>query len=321
MDRELISVIIPIYKVEDLLERCVNSVINQTYDNLQIILVDDGSPDNCPKLCDDFAKKDSRIFVIHKENGGLSDARNYGIEKAKGKYITFIDSDDYIDDRMIEILYSNLIEKNADISICKFEKVYNDSKIVKSKLNNVEVMTREETIYNLIIDKKFNNYAWNKLYKTEFFKNIKYPVGKKMEDIGTTYKILELVNSVVYTDYVGYYYYQRESSILGNLKEDLIYDYIDMMDEWTNHLYSNYNHLKFEIDKMYFSTIIHFHILCIKNNNKELYDNLKMKKQYLLLKKIVKENNILKLIKGLTVKRKIMVLFLLINRNLAFKIL
>ena len=107
MDRELISVIIPIYKVEDLLERCVNSVINQTYNNLQIILVDDGSPDNCPKLCDDFAKKDNRILVIHKENGGLSDARNYGIEKAKGKYITFIDSDDYIDDRMIEILYSN----------------------------------------------------------------------------------------------------------------------------------------------------------------------------------------------------------------------
>ena len=115
---ELISIIIPIYKVEEYLDECISSVINQTYTKLEIILVDDGSPDSCPKMCDDWAKKDSRIRVIHKTNGGLSDARNAGIEVATGEYIAFVDSDDYIKPDMIAKLYAALCKEEADISAC-----------------------------------------------------------------------------------------------------------------------------------------------------------------------------------------------------------
>ena len=117
--KPLITIIIPVYKVEDYLDKCVESVVNQTYKNLEIILVDDGSPDNCPKMCDDWAKKDKRIKVIHKENGGLSDARNKGIDIAKGEFITFIDSDDYVENNYVEFLYNLVRENHAEISMGK----------------------------------------------------------------------------------------------------------------------------------------------------------------------------------------------------------
>ncbi|MBR1540013.1 MAG: glycosyltransferase [Clostridia bacterium] len=118
MEEELISIIVPVYKVEKYLDKCINSIVSQTYKNLEVILVDDGSPDSCGKMCDEWTQKDTRIKVIHKENGGLSDARNFGLDCAKGKYIQFVDSDDYIEKDMIEFLYKNLKENNADISIC-----------------------------------------------------------------------------------------------------------------------------------------------------------------------------------------------------------
>ena len=119
-EKALISIIIPVYKVEKYLEKCIQSVINQTYENLQIILVDDGSPDNCGKICVEYAKKDHRIEVIHKSNGGLSDARNKGLEIAKGEYIGFVDSDDYIESDMYEVLYNLLKQYNAYVKICNF---------------------------------------------------------------------------------------------------------------------------------------------------------------------------------------------------------
>ena len=126
---ELISVVVPVYNVEKYIDKCINSIINQTYKNLEIILVDDGSPDNCGNICDEYAKKDNRIIVIHKENGGLSDARNTGIEVSKGKYITFIDSDDYISDNYVSFLYNLIIEYKADISIGKHYVLYENGEI------------------------------------------------------------------------------------------------------------------------------------------------------------------------------------------------
>lgn len=120
---ELISVIVPVYNVEKYSERCIESIINQTYKNLEIILVDDGSPDTCPMICDEYAKKDDRIVVIHKENGGLSDARNAGIEIAKGEYFAFIDSDDYISEEFLSKLYMSLKSNSAFMSICNFDYV------------------------------------------------------------------------------------------------------------------------------------------------------------------------------------------------------
>ena len=120
----LISIIVPVYNVEEYLDKCVESIVNQTYKNIEVILVDDGSPDNCPKMCDDWAKKDKRIKVIHKKNGGLSDARNKGIDESKGEYLSFVDSDDYITDNYVELLYNIISKEHADISMAKQYVVY-----------------------------------------------------------------------------------------------------------------------------------------------------------------------------------------------------
>ena len=213
--KNLISIIVPIYNVEKLLPRCIDSIINQTYKNIEIILVDDGSPDNCGKICDEYASKDSRIKILHKENGGLSDARNKGLDIALGDYIMFIDSDDYINPLMVEILYENLINNNADLSICKYMKVNN------SDIYNVDKNNQTINVYNKI--ECFNNLynelyvtteiAWNKLYKKNLWNQIRYPIKKLHEDEFVIHHLIEKCNKIVYTNLELYYYYDREDSI------------------------------------------------------------------------------------------------------------
>ena len=214
---ELITVVVPIYKVEKYLRRCVDSILLQTYKNLEIILVDDGSPDSCPVICDEYADMDKRVSVIHKSNGGLSDARNAGIELAHGKYIAFVDSDDYIDERMYEILYKNLTDNNADISVCEFIKTYDEAKIDDSIIKeSVEVFNKLQVMDNLYDDLYLQTVvAWNKLYKKDIFKSIRYPFGKINEDEYVIHQILNSANNVVYTNLPLYYYVQRTDSIMG----------------------------------------------------------------------------------------------------------
>lgn len=237
---DLISVIIPIYKVEKYLKKCINSVLNQTYSNLEIILVDDGSPDNCRKICDNYKKKDKRIKVIHKKNGGLSDARNKGIAIAQGKYISFIDSDDYIEKNMIELLYNNLKKENADISICNYytfneeqEKLEKESPDTAKQ--EIEIFNSQSALKKLMSKNSFGDYAWNKLYSAKLFSKVKYPVGKKMEDLGTTYKLFLLSNKIVYTNKKLYNYLQRNGSIANSKTESLMKDRMDLaIDRYNN---------------------------------------------------------------------------------------
>ena len=165
MEKPLISIIIPVYKVEKYLEKCIKSVLDQTYKNLQIILVDDGSPDNCGNICDDYARVDNRIEVIHKANGGLSDARNVGLKAARGEYIGFVDSDDYVSNEMFENLYNTLISNDVDVAICNFYIVIDDKNIIKNADNGVEIYNKLEILKEILLDKKIQSYAWNKLYK------------------------------------------------------------------------------------------------------------------------------------------------------------
>lgn len=214
-----VSVIIPVYKTEQYLSRCVESVIKQTYANLEIILVDDGSPDRCPEICDSFAEQDHRIKVIHKSNGGLSDARNAGIEAASGDYIAFVDSDDYIDSKMIEILLQCAIDMGADISVCNYYRVQEDGRttyhkkaVIEKEMTNLEAMEDIFTESNLC-----EVITWNKLYASSLFKDtgIRFPVGKIHEDNFTTYKLFYEAHKVVYIDFPLYYYLQRGDSIMG----------------------------------------------------------------------------------------------------------
>ena len=229
MEKDLISIIIPVYKVEKYLEKCIESVLKQTYTNLQVILVDDGSPDNCGKICDEYAKKDSRIEVIHKVNGGLSDARNVGIAKAKGKYIGFVDSDYYIKEDMYEILINLIKEYDADVSICNLYDVIEGKEYIRNKENGIKEYNRIDILKEVLLDKNIQSYAWNKLYKKELFNEIKYPIGKKYEDIGTTFYIFEKCNKVVVTSEPEYYYLKRADSLVNNVTESTVLDYTEII--------------------------------------------------------------------------------------------
>ncbi len=215
MKEELITIIVPVYKVEDYLERCIESIINQTYNNLEIILVDDGSPDNCGKICDEYQIRDKRIKVIHKQNGGLSDARNVAIDNAKGELITFIDSDDYVEKDYIELLYKNLQDNNCDISTCSYQCFYDKVEIGKEN-EQIIVMNNEEALENMFYQKNTTTSAWGKLYKTKLFKNIRYPKGKICEDLDTTYKLFAKSKKIVMSACKKYYYLQRTNSIINS---------------------------------------------------------------------------------------------------------
>ena len=187
-----ISVIIPVYKVEEYLKRCVDSVIGQTLRDIEIILVDDGSPDNCPAICDEYAKKDDRVRVIHKKNGGLSDARNAGIDIAKGEFLGFVDSDDYIEADMYEYLYDLVKKENAEISMCEFFHCYQGKEPEKNEKISVETVDSETAIYYVLESKKASLTVANKIYKREIFgSDLRFPVGKIQEDAFVIVDVLD----------------------------------------------------------------------------------------------------------------------------------
>lgn len=227
-----ISIIVPVYKVEEYLDRCIKSIINQTYNNLEIILVNDGSPDNCGNICANYALEDSRIKVIHKENGGLSDARNAGIEAATGDYLGFVDSDDYIHPQMYEILYNKLIVSEADISICKYIATTKQDIDTAIPENHIQSYTNREALNELFTFKGPDFViAWNKLYRKDLFSQIRYPKGKIREDEFTTYKLLYLAKKIVYSDATLYYYFQSPNSIMRKKSFKKESDYAEAMEE------------------------------------------------------------------------------------------
>lgn len=211
----VISIVVPVYKVEVYLEKCVNSILNQTFTDFELILVDDGSPDNCPAMCDEYAKKDARIKVIHKANGGLSDARNAGIDIAKGTYIGFVDSDDYVAPDMYERLFNLIDENKCDISICQAVIVGEGEEAVYENSDKVYVLDKDQAIYQMICNRLFSVNAWNKLYKKELFENIRYPKGLLYEDLATTYKLISICDNIVYSPMKKYAYLQRNGSIMN----------------------------------------------------------------------------------------------------------
>lgn len=212
---ELISVIVPIYKVEDYLDRCIKSIVEQTYSNLEIILVDDGSPDQCPKLCDEWATKDQRIKVIHKKNGGLSDARNAGMKVMTGDYISYIDSDDWIAKDMYERMLEYIKKEQADICECDFVRTSRKVKNTSKKQDEQIISLDKEKALQAVVEEKIQPVVWNKLYRKEIVNTLCFEVGKYNEDEFFTYKAIEKADKIVKISYVGYYYFFREDSIIN----------------------------------------------------------------------------------------------------------
>lgn len=236
----LISVIMPIYNVQKYIDRAIVSVQQQTYQNLEIILVDDGSPDLCGEICDAYAKKDSRIKVIHKENGGLSDARNAGLDIMQGQYVAFVDSDDYIAPFFIQALYDALMATQSDVSLCKYAVVTADdmsecdAKLADANSDDYIVYDKRESLFNLYDnhheDATYFIVAWNKLYKAELWRKVRYPKGKVHEDEGCTYLILDQIAKSVYIKKPMYAYYSAPDSITRATFNMKRLDWMDALD-------------------------------------------------------------------------------------------
>ena len=214
----MISIIVPVYKVEEYLNRCIQSILNQTYKKFELILVDDGSPDHCPELCDEWAKRDKRIKVIHKENGGLSDARNAGIEIAVGEFVAFVDSDDWISVSYLELLMRAMQENDCEIVECETVRTTGKNTmtdIVVTDIGKAVVFQPEEALELLIQDDCFHQYVWNKLYKRSVIQDILFEKGKTNEDEFWTYQIFGNAKRICKIDVPLYFYFQRSTSIMG----------------------------------------------------------------------------------------------------------
>ena len=231
-EKLLVSIIIPVYNVEKYLLACVNSVINQTYKCLEIILVDDGSTDSSGRICDECAKLDSRIKVIHKTNGGLSDARNAGIDAATGDYLAFVDSDDIIHTRFVEMLYALANYLNADVSSVEFKNFYDEETLDLEEIlvGKTMILQSEEAIDKILYQNILDNSACNKLYDRRLFDGLRFPIGKLYEDLAIFYKVYERAKKVVHRREAYYFYRLRRDSITGNFSLRRT-DVLDITDE------------------------------------------------------------------------------------------
>ncbi len=272
----LVSVIIPVYKVEKYLNRCIDSVINQTYKNIEIILVDDGSPDNCGKICDEYAKKDDRIVVIHKENGGVSQARNVGVEACHGEYVSFVDSDDYVASDYIEYLHKLISESGAEVVIGSFRKTAGE-KLSSDDEARIEVKTAtgKEACEIMLDTAHFMQFVTPcaKIYKKELLLNTPFPEGIRHEDEAILYKIYYGLEKVVYSNKVIYGYYSNPNGYLNTSGKVFKSDLFLVMNERIE-FFKERNELK--LARISYKRLIRYlindSIRCKRRSDEKLFD-------------------------------------------------
>lgn len=268
-----VSIIVPIYNVEKYLAECIESLIKQTYSNIEILLVNDGSPDQSYKIMEQYAKRDCRIHCLYKENGGLSDARNYGLEHATGDYCLFVDSDDTIDWHTVELCVKNVEKYHSDIVVFDMKYIYPNHEETASG-GNFECTSFSQN-RNLVF---INNSACNKLFKVSLFNDIKFPMGMWYEDLATVPILLSKANCVSKVDAPLYFYLQRTGSIAHTVNEKIfdIYNAIQKIEDY----YKNHE-LENEIKKLYIHHGLYLTTLRIKDSSNEIEKYLKMNNQYL----------------------------------------
>lgn len=254
---DLISVIIPIYNVEQYLNQCLQSICMQSYKNLEIILVDDGSSDHCPEMCDEWAEKDSRIHVIHKKNGGLSEARNVGISCAKGEYIAFVDSDDWVEKDLYQKLWNELHKNNAQIAACRIVKVFEATSEEQKIYSEQKIFTSKEALQTLLKGQDFCAVAWNKLYRRDIIGNIRFPVGRLHEDEFFTYRVIANASRLVLVPEAQYYYRQRAGSIM----DKWTIKHLDALDAFNERIHF----LQVHYPDLYVMDKFNFYLACVYN--------------------------------------------------------
>ena len=289
-----ISVIIPVYNVEKYLSACMESIINQTYKNLEIILVNDGSTDSCPQICEEYAAKDNRIKVIHKKNGGLSDARNIGLKQATGDLISFVDSDDVVSLGFYQKLLNAFIENNADIAECAFLKFEKENAMNEAKEDscpNAEIFETEKALGQLL-EGPLSICVWNKIYKKEVIEDIDFPVNKINEDEYWTYKVFAKAKKIVKIYNELYFYRQQATSIMGSGYSLKRLDGLQAHEERLAYLKENYPELEQSAIRTYcMVAMYHYHQLSKHNDidpertyRDSIYDKVKNYYKWAVLK-------------------------------------
>lgn len=316
---EKISIIIPIYNTGKYLKRCVDSVLAQTYQNIEVILVNDGSTDESSNICEWYKKQDKRVKVIHKKNGGVSSARNAGLENATGDYIGFVDSDDWVNKEMYEILLKAIKDTNSDVATLDYILVNNQkgyinrvSKNIKYKLYKDKEILKE---YLLEGTKSGSYSCWRKLYKRRLFENIRFPEGKINEDIITNYKVLKNAKQHVKINYVGYYYWQDNESITrGGLKQrdfDLLYVSRELVDLSKNEEDKDIRYLaEVKLARSYFSLLARIAFYGIEDKEIDCQKTIKG------LTRKLRQNIFLLMGSPIPLNRKLMILAVSINIKL-----
>ena len=290
-----ISVIVPVYNTEKYMEKCLDSIINQSYDNLEIIIINDGSTDNSGMICDKYKSRDDRIIVIHQENQGLSIARNNGLDIATGDYIGFVDSDDWIESDMFSTLYTGIVKNDAEIAVCNFYYIKQDGRTVIENGGDI-IFNENNSITETILenDDKLTHYftyttydtvAWNKLYKKELFDGIRYPPNKVFEDLFTTHKLIGKANRVVILPDYKYYYLYRDDSITKKRFDINQFDRVEACIDRYNYISYNYKHFEMVSRRFIFYGLLFCINIAIKDNviskyKKEIDDVIKKVSSY-----------------------------------------
>lgn len=271
MNEPLISVIVPVYNVEHYIKRCVDSILVQTYTNLEIILVDDGSTDRSGRICDEYAEIDLRVKVIHVNNSGQAEARNLGMDKAKGDYYAFVDSDDYIMTDYISYLYEIMQTKEVQISICGYQKITeqieNKKKIDNSLNKEIKVYDSKEGIFQLLYQKGIVTVVWGRLFKSKLFCNIRFPKGKLHEDVAILYKLFDAADKIACGAEEKYYYFQRYGSTMNKKFYRQRMDYLQFTDECIQYMEQNHPALTKAAISRHFSACFDL-LSCIGNDKK-----------------------------------------------------
>ena len=250
-----ISIIVPVYNVEKYLERCIDSILNQTFKDIEIILIDDGSTDKSGLICDMYAKKDERIIVIHKVNGGQSEARNLGIEMAKGEFIGFVDGDDEIESDMYDVLYNIVIENNADISTGRTLLIKDGNELKQELTNKIRIYSNKEAI-EVTYNGGLSGYSpCNKLYKHSLFEKNKFPKGRIYEDASVLYKLYMNSKKIVFIDKYIYTYIRREGSTTNSPFSEKRFDIVDMFNEKYEYMEIHYPEMCKKIKSLYYISL------------------------------------------------------------------
>lgn len=276
MQHPEISIIVPVYNSSQYLEKCIESILNQTFKNFELILVNDGSTDHSGKICDAYATQDHRVRIIHKQNGGVSSARNAGLRLVKGEYICFVDGDDWIFEDMLLNLNQLSKRTKSDITVCSHFREINGSVVYHNKENVILEMNNIEAMKQLFTGKYFRFAVWGKLYKASCFQNIQYPENRRLDDLPTTYKIFANANKVTFTSYPGYVYLLRENSIITSKYNEQKLDVFVSWDEIITYMKEQYPQLATE----YISCFVYYtldHVFSIIDQ----VENPELRKKYL----------------------------------------